>query len=101
MMRFSAGTEAGFRLKVRPGGCSGLAVEFDIADHPAANEIVWKHAEISLFLDAASGLLLNGSVVDFIEDRSATGFVVTSPSGTATACAPSSTLLPVDALIRR
>jgi iron-sulfur cluster assembly accessory protein len=100
-MRFSAGTEAGFRLKVRPGGCSGLAVEFDIADQPAADEIVWKHADLSLFLDATSRLLLSGSVVDFVENRSTTGFVVTSPNGAATACAPTSTLLPVDVLIRR
>ena len=29
MMRFAAGPEAVFRLKVTPGGCSGYAVEFD------------------------------------------------------------------------
>jgi iron-sulfur cluster assembly accessory protein len=101
MMRFSTGADAGFRLKVRPGGCSGLAVEFDIADMPATNEMVWNHLDIRLFLDAKSRLLLNGAVVDFIESRSVTGFSVTTPESTATACAPSSTLLPVDVLTRR
>jgi len=101
MMRFSTGADAGFRLKVRPGGCSGFAVEFDLADQPAVNEIVWKHSEIRLFLDAKSCLLLKGAVVDFVESRAVTGFVVTSPGGAASACAPASTLLPVDALIRR
>jgi iron-sulfur cluster assembly accessory protein len=101
MMRFSTGEDSGFRLKVRPGGCSGLAVEFDLAGHPATNEIVWEHLELRIFLDSASCLLLNGSVVDFIESRSVTGFVVTSPRGPASACAPASPLLSVDALVRR
>jgi iron-sulfur cluster assembly accessory protein len=101
MMRFSVGADAGFRIKVRPGGCSGFAVEFDLADQPAANEAVWKDSDLRIFIDPASCLLLNEAVVDFVESRSVTGFVVTSPGGPASTCAPSSTLLPVDILTRR
>jgi iron-sulfur cluster assembly accessory protein len=101
MMRCSSQPTSGFRLKVRPGGCSGLAVAFDIADHPEANEIVWEHMELSLFLDNTSCLLLKGATVDFMDSRSLTGFVVTTPGGTDHSCTPSSTLLPVDALVRR
>jgi len=101
MMRCASDANSGFRLKVRPGGCSGLAVEFDLAEEPGANEVVWKHSELRIFLDSASCLLLKGSVVDFIDSRSVTGFVVTTPGGTAQACAPASTLVPVDALVRR
>jgi iron-sulfur cluster assembly accessory protein len=101
MMRCSMGSTSGFRLKVRPGGCSGLAVEFDLAAEPGANEVVWTHSELRIFLDSASCLLLNGSVVDFIDSCSLTGFVITTPGGTAHACAPASTLVPVDALVRR
>jgi iron-sulfur cluster assembly accessory protein len=101
MMRCGTGTNPGFRLMVRPGGCSGLAVEFDVAAEPAVNEVVWTHSELRIFLDSASCLLLNGSVVDFIDSRSLTGFVITTPGGTAHACAPASTLVPVDALVRR
>jgi iron-sulfur cluster assembly accessory protein len=101
MMRCGAGINSGFRLKVRPGGCSGLAVEFDLAAEPGVNEVVWTHSELRIFLDSASCLLLDGATVDFIDSRSLTGFVITTPGGTAHACAPASTLVPVDALVRR
>ena len=101
MARCGTGTNPGFRLKVRPGGCSGLAVEFDLAAEPGVNEVVWKHSGLRIFLDTASFLLLDGTIVDFIDSRSLTGFVVTRPGGTAQACAPASTLVPVESLIRR
>jgi len=101
MMRCSTGATSGFRLKVRPGGCSGLAVEFDLAAEPGVNEVVWTHSELRIFLDSASCLLLDGSVVDFVDSRSLTGFVVATPGGTAQACAPASTLVPASALVRR
>jgi iron-sulfur cluster assembly accessory protein len=101
MMRCGTDTNPGFKLKVRPGGCSGLAVEFDPAAEPGVNEVVWIHSELRIFLDNASCLLLKGAIVDFIDSRSHTGFVVTTPGGTAQACAPASTLVPVDAIVRR
>ena len=101
MVRCASNSNSGFRLKVRPGGCSGLAVEFDLANEPAKNEIVWTHSGLRIFLDSASCLLLNGSTVDFIDSRSLTGFVITTPGGTAQSCSPASTLVPVDMLVRR
>jgi iron-sulfur cluster assembly accessory protein len=101
MMRFSVDAKTGFRLKVRPGGCSGLAVEFDLGAEPQLGEVIWEHANLRIFLDCVSSLLLNHAVVDFIDSRSLTGFVVTTPGGSARACSPASTLVPVDALIRR
>jgi iron-sulfur cluster assembly accessory protein len=101
MMRCASNSNSGFRLKVRPGGCSGLAVEFDLAKEPAKNEIVWMHSGLRIFLDSASSLLLDGSTVDFTDSRSTTGFVVTTPGGIAQSCSPASTLIPADALVRR
>ena len=101
MTRCASDPNSGFRLKVRPGGCSGLAIEFDIAADPGADEAVWTHSGLRIFLDSASRLLLNGAIVDFIDSRSLTGFVVTTPGVTAQSCAPASTLVPVDALVRR
>jgi iron-sulfur cluster assembly protein len=101
MMRCASNSNTGFRLKVRPGGCSGLAVEFDLAAEPAANEIVWIKAGLRIFLDSASCLLLDGSVVDFMDSRARTGFVVIAPGGTAQACTPASTMVPVESLVRR
>ena len=100
MMRCGPGSNPGFRLKVRPGGCSGLAVEFDLAAEPGANEVAWTHSELRIFLDSASCLLLNGAIVDFVDSRSLTGFVVTTPGRTAKACTPASTLVPLDVLVK-
>jgi iron-sulfur cluster assembly accessory protein len=101
MIRCGTGSNSGFRLKVRSGGCSGLAVEFDLAAEPGVNEVVWEHSELRIFLDSASSLLLNGAIVDFIDSRSLTGFVITTPGGTGHICAPASTLVPADTLVRR
>jgi iron-sulfur cluster assembly protein len=101
MMRCGTGSNFGFRLKVRSGGCSGLAVEFDLAAEPGADEVVWTRSDLRIFLDSASSLLLDGSVVDFLDSRSLTGFVVTTPGRAAQACSPASTLVPVDSLVKR
>jgi iron-sulfur cluster assembly accessory protein len=101
MMRCSKDLNSGFRLKVRPGGCSGLGVEFDLAAEPGVNEVVWTNSELRIFLDSASCLLLDGAIVDFIDSRLLTGFVVTTSGGAALACAPASMLVPVDVLVRR
>jgi len=98
MMRSSP--NSGFRLKVRPGGCSGLAAEFDLAAEPEVNEIVWNYQELRIFLDSASCLLLNGAIVDFVDSRSHTGFVVKTPGGNENACSPASRLVQVDALVK-
>lgn len=101
MLRFGAGTAAGFRFRVRSGGCSGLAVEFDLAAEPASNEIVWEHAGLRIFLDRESELLLDGAMVDFQEAFSQTGFVVATPDQTSQACGQASKFVPVQALVQR
>lgn len=101
VVRFAGNSNSGFKLKVRPGGCSGLAVEFDLANEPAKGEIVWTHSGLSIFLDSASCLLLNGSIVDFIDSHSLTGFVIATTGGSAQSFSPASTLIPTDMLVRR
>lgn len=106
MLRFGAGPKAGFRLKVAPGGCAGLAAEFDVEAEPKPDDVVWEHAGLRIFLDAKSRLSLNGVTVDFAETLSHTGFVFARQGGarqggTLAACFPASALVPVDALVRR
>ena len=101
MMRFSVNAKAGLRLKVRPGGCSGFAVGFDLAAEPASNEIVWEDAGLRIFLDAESSLLLNGAKVDFQETFSESGFVVAADNHTPQACGSSSAFVSVQALTHR
>lgn len=101
MMRFTPDPAAGFRLKVRPGGCSGLGVEFDIAQQLAAGETALEKSGMRIFVDAESRLLLNGSTVDFVESLGQTGFTVTTPGVAAQSCSPSSNMVPLGDLLRR
>jgi iron-sulfur cluster assembly protein len=98
MMCFTASAEAGFRLRVAPGGCSGLAVTFDLAAEPEANEAIWTPAGLRIFLDAGSCLLLDEAVVDFTETRSQTGFSVRTKGVVAQCCSQASTLVPIASL---
>ena len=101
MMRFNAASKAGFRLKVRPGGCSGFAVGFDLATEPGPGEVVWEQAGLRIFLDAESRLLLNGAKVDFQETHAETGFVVTTEGQSPQACGSGSAFVPVQILTQR
>jgi len=100
MMRFSTDQRAGFRLKVRPGGCSGFAVEFDLAPEPAFNESVAEPAGIRIFLDAESRMIVGGATVDFQETLAHTGFVVTRAGAPIQSCSSSPSLVPASDLIR-
>jgi len=101
MMRFNAAAQAGFRLRVRSGGCSGLAVSFDLATGPEPGEVVWEQAGLRIFLDAESRFLLNGAKVDFQETRSDTGFVITTEGQSPQSCGSGSAFIPVQILTQR
>jgi len=99
MMRFNADARAGFRLKVRPGGCSGLAVGFDLAAEPGPGEAVCEQSGLRIFLDAESRLLLNGAKVGFKESVSESGFVVAAENQQA--CGTSTAFVSIQALPHR
>ena len=100
VLRFGAGPEAGLKLKVTPGGCSGLAVEFDVAHAPSLSEVVWEPAGLRIFVDRGSLLFLNGATVDFSESVSQTGLMVTAAGATGRSSSQSSAFVPVTMLVR-
>jgi iron-sulfur cluster assembly accessory protein len=79
MLRFDGGPGAGFRLKVSPGGCSGLAADFSVEKAPAPGEQAFTVNGVTLFLPAESRLLLDGVTIDFGETPLQSGFVFNSP----------------------
>ena len=89
MLRFSTDAEAGFRLRVRPGGCSGLAAEFDIEPQPAENDTLWTVSGLCIFLDTESVLLLEGATVDFADSLAQTGFSFKLTGGAGACCGSS------------
>lgn len=93
MVRFGgAGEQAGFRLSVSPGGCSGLASEFSVEPAPLPGDAVVVIQGLKLFLPAESRLLLQGVTMDFKDTPLQSGLVFTDPK--ATGCSTCSTSSP-------
>lgn len=81
MVRFgNAGAEAGFRLVVSPGGCSGLSSEFTIETAPQAGDWVLEQEGLTVFMPQSSRELLKGYTVDFADTMMETGLKFHNPN---------------------
>jgi iron-sulfur cluster assembly protein len=100
-LRFAAESEAGFRLKVALGGCSGYATEFDLVGGPDAGDCVWEYEGLRIYLAAGSRKILDGATVDFVEDSSHTGLVIRTKGVAPAACGPLPKLVQIESLMRR
>lgn len=80
MVRFSQGSPAsGFRLAVKPGGCSGFSYEFSVEAAPAPEERVVETDGVRLFLPPDTCELLKGRTIDYAETRLESGFTFKMP----------------------
>jgi iron-sulfur cluster assembly accessory protein len=89
LLRFDGGPGSGLSLAVSPGGCSGLAAEFNVAAAPAQGEQVFEINGVKLFLPAESRLLLDGVTIDFADTATKSGFVFQDPKQVSCGSAPS------------
>lgn len=83
MVRFGgAGDQAGFRLRVSAGGCSGLASEFSVEAAALPGDAIVEVNSVKFFLPAESRLLLDGATIDFTESPTGGGlnFITATPS---------------------
>lgn len=81
MVRFgSAGAAAGFRLTVKPGGCSGFDSNFTIEAQAQPNDTVVEDQGVRLFLEQSSCELLRGYTIDFNDTRLDSALVFTNPA---------------------
>jgi iron-sulfur cluster assembly protein len=86
LLRFSDAASSGFRLAVSAGGCSGLAVQFDVEASPRAGDAVFDHGGIRFFLPAESRLLLDGVTIDFAETPTQSGLLFHFPKAANCGC---------------
>ena len=90
MVRFGGlGEQAGFRLIVSAGGCSGYNAEFSVAPAPLSGDTTLELDGLKLFLPAESRLLLDGVTIDFADSPTATGLTFFNPSADPCACSTS------------
>ena len=98
MVRFGgAGDNAGFRLSVSAGGCSGLASEFTVEAAALPGDAVVEVNTVKFFLPAESRLLLEGATIDFSESPTGGGLsFITATRSTCGSCGSSSSSASID-----
>jgi iron-sulfur cluster assembly protein len=71
--------DAGLRVKVVGGGCSGLTYKMDL-DQPRDGDKLFAHAGARLVIDRKSFLYLKGTELDYKEELMASGFNLRNPN---------------------
>jgi iron-sulfur cluster assembly accessory protein len=78
-----APVDAGLRIFVEHGGCSGLQYGMEVAQAQPDDQVTARGG-VSVFVDAASAGHLAGSVIDYHDDLTGTGFRIQNPNAVRT-----------------
>ena len=71
---------AGLRIQVKGGGCSGLAYHMEWAEGPGARDKIFERDGVRVFVDPKSYLYLMGTELIFEETLMASGFKLQNPN---------------------
>lgn len=74
--------EAGLRVRVVGGGCSGFQYQLALDDAASDGDQVVEQNGIKLFVDPRSALYLDGTEIDFVDDLMGSGFKFNNPNAT-------------------
>ena len=83
LQQHKKGPEAGLRIAVRGGGCSGLTYTMDFDDKPKEKDKVFERDGVKVFVDSKSLLYLGGSELVYEEGLMAAGFKLRNPNAKA------------------
>ena len=75
-----ASEQAGLRVGVLPGGCSGFQYGLNIEDEPAEDDLVLEVNGLRLFVDPFSLQYLNGTEIDYVSTFQGSGFTFNNPN---------------------
>ncbi len=76
----------GLRVFVSGGGCSGFQYGMAFENQSEESDFVFESNGVRVYLDSASGMYLEGAVVDYVDSLMGGGFRIENPSAT-TSCA--------------
>jgi iron-sulfur cluster assembly accessory protein len=74
--------EAGLRVRVVGGGCSGFQYQLALDDAASDGDEVFEQNGIKLFVDPRSHLYLDGTEIDYVDDLMGSGFKFNNPNST-------------------
>jgi iron-sulfur cluster assembly protein len=72
--------EAGLRVGVLPGGCSGFQYGLNIEDEAAEDDLVFESNGLRLFVDPFSMQYLGGVEIDYVTTFQGSGFTFNNPN---------------------
>ena len=72
--------EAGLRIAVKGGGCSGLSYHMEWSDKPRERDKIFEREGVRVFIDPKSYLYLMGTELIFEEGLLASGFKLQNPN---------------------
>jgi iron-sulfur cluster assembly protein len=72
--------QAGLRIAVKGGGCSGLAYHMEWAENPRERDKVFEREGVRVFVDPKSYLYLMGTELIFEDGLMASGFKLRNPN---------------------
>ncbi|HEX6746867.1 MAG TPA: iron-sulfur cluster insertion protein ErpA [Longimicrobium sp.] len=77
-----AAENAGLRVGVLPGGCSGFQYGLNIEDEPGDDDMTFESQGIRLFVDPFSLQYLQGTEIDYVSTFQGSGFTFNNPNAT-------------------
>ncbi len=73
---------AGLRVRVLPGGCSGYQYSLDVEEAPGQSDQVIETNGLKIFIDPFSLQFLNGVEIDYVSTVMGSGFTFKNPNAT-------------------
>lgn len=73
----------GVKIGVAPGGCSGASYTMGYATEPEEGEMTLVSNGVRLFVNPEHAMVLNGLVVDFLDELMGGGFKIHNPNATS------------------
>ncbi|MBW3533618.1 MAG: iron-sulfur cluster assembly accessory protein [Gemmatimonadetes bacterium] len=80
LQEHGAEKDAGLRVAVLPGGCSGFQYGLNIEDAPESDDEIFDVSGLRLFVDPFSAQYLEGVEIDYVTSMMGSGFSFRNPS---------------------
>jgi len=76
--------DAGLRVSVVGGGCSGFQYSLGLDDRPTDEDAVYEYDGVRVFVDPTSAPYLQGTKVDYVDGLHGAGFKFVNPNADRT-----------------
>lgn len=72
--------QAGLRIRVRGGGCTGMQYDMEFADAPREKDRTFEAHGVRIFVDPKSYIFLVGTVLSYHQGKLESGFKLQNPN---------------------